>query len=67
MLLKMNDLPASTELKDKFLIQAAFKDDPYEEVGDFWKRGPEKDVIYTKRFRSELFLSGSGRAPSQSI
>jgi hypothetical protein len=55
-LIKMDQLPTSTDLKDRFLIQAAWKDDPAEEVQAFWKRGPKKDELFQKKFSSELFL-----------
>ena len=52
----MDELPVSTDLKDRFLIQAAWKDDPGEDVQAFWKRGPKKDELFQKKFSSELFL-----------
>ena len=55
-LIKMDELPGKNDLRDRFLIQAAWKDDPAEEVQAFWKRGPKKDELYEKKFSSELFL-----------
>ena len=55
-LIKMDELPEPTALKDRFLIQAAWKDDPSEEVTAFWKRGPAKAQLFQKKFSSELFL-----------
>ena len=55
-LIKMDELPGKNDLRDRFLIQAAWKDDPAEEVQAFWKRGPKKDELYQKKFSSELFL-----------
>ena len=55
-LLKMDELPEPASLKDRFLIQAAWKDDPLEEVTAFWNRGPAKSQLFQKKFSSELFL-----------
>eukprot|EP01044_Picomonas_judraskeda_P006882 COSAG03_NODE_711_length_6158_cov_95.789734_5_plen_173_part_00 len=58
MLIKMDELPGKNDLRDRFLIQAAWKDDPAEEVTAFWKRGPKKEELFQKKFSSELFLPG---------
>ena len=63
MLIEMDDLPVSTDLKDRFLIQAAWKNDPGEDVEAFWKRGPKKDELFQKKFSSELFLPDAAVAP----
>ena len=59
MLIKMDDLPISTDLTDRFLIQAAWKDDPGEDVQAFWKRigkrGP-KTELFQEKLSSKLFL-----------
>eukprot|EP01043_Picozoa_sp_COSAG02_P064842 COSAG02_NODE_9603_length_2165_cov_2.252662_1_plen_416_part_10 len=56
MLIKMDELPGKNDLRDRFLIQAAWKDDPAEEVQAFWERGPKKDQMFQKKIASELFL-----------
>eukprot|EP01043_Picozoa_sp_COSAG02_P056420 COSAG02_NODE_6686_length_3420_cov_4.155074_2_plen_398_part_00 len=53
---KMPELPRKSDLGDRFLIQAAWKDDPAEEVQAFWKRGPKREELFQKKFPSELFL-----------
>ncbi len=55
-LIKMFELPGESNLRDRFLIQVAWKDEPMEEVQALWKRGPKKDELYCKKFPSELFL-----------
>ena len=55
-LIKMDELPTKDDLRDRFLIQAAWKDDPNEEVQAFWKSAPKKDEMFQKKFSSELFL-----------
>ena len=55
-LIKMDALPAADELNDRFLVQALFKEDPAEDVIDFWKRSHNKGDMYQKKFASTLSL-----------
>jgi hypothetical protein len=55
-LIKMEELPDPGSLRDRFLIQAAWKEDPNEDVTAFWKRPHDKSTLFQKKFSSELFL-----------
>jgi hypothetical protein len=55
-LIKTEELPDPGSLRDRFLIQAAWKEDPNEDVTAFWKRPHDKPKLFQKKFSSELFL-----------
>ena len=56
-LITMDELPGQSDLRDRFLIQAAWKDaSPMEDVLSFWKYSPpRRDELFQKKFSSELF------------
>ena len=55
-LIEMDELPVSADLRDRFLIQAAWRDDPSEDVQAIWRRGPTKSQM---KFSSKLLLAGA--------
>ena len=52
MMIEMDSLPPPDSLQDHFLIQAAFKEDPAEDVNAFWKRARPRSELFQDEFCS---------------